>query len=58
MGDLLKKEVNAKGGSVGCFPAGLDHCDPKKEVFRYNMALEEGCDSPELREMGSVSIVS
>lgn len=47
-----------KAGSVGSFPADLDHCDPEKEVFRYNVALEEGCDSPELSERDSASIVS
>lgn len=52
-----RKEMQ-KAGSVGCFPADLDHCDPKKEVFRYNMAPEEGCDSPELRERDSASVVS
>lgn len=36
----------------GCFPADLNHCGPKEEVFRYDMAAEEGCDSSELRERG------
>lgn len=37
----------------GCFPGDLNHCGPKEEVFRYDMAPEEGCGSPELQERDS-----
>ena len=42
----------------GCFPADRNPCVPKEEVFRYDMAPEEGCVSPELRERASAWIVT